>query len=222
MVFPHKLRNVAVKKWCTFLLLPAFDHHLRASVKVLTCCSKPVLHVLLKSYHKIHSRWKIKAPCGAVVCLSFSHDSSWNIFDLVCGDEGEQSCLVPGGGGGGGGRRMGVEAPQWIFKISRHPARPLRGRGLRLSWVLLVEAVKVIRATLLRLTDRRRRTGATPRTRPSSICSICTKYFFKSLKVLVLCLLSAGIHIEHLPALFLCVLPFCNFWMTSSKEGQFM
>lgn len=30
---------------------------------------------------------------------------------LFCGDEGEQSCLVPGGGGGQR-RQDGVEAPQ--------------------------------------------------------------------------------------------------------------
>ncbi|KAI9540225.1 hypothetical protein NQZ68_002159 [Dissostichus eleginoides] len=52
------------------------------------------------------------------------------------------SCLVPGGGGGGGGGgRMGLKL---LSEYLSFHVTPLSGRGLKLSWMLLVEAVKVV------------------------------------------------------------------------------
>lgn len=89
----RKTHHFTGKLWHTHFLWP----RLRASVNVV--------YTPLKSNHDINSRWEMKRPQGAVVSSSLSHDSSWNMFDPVCGDAGEKSRSVPGGGGGGG--RMG-------------------------------------------------------------------------------------------------------------------
>lgn len=124
LVLPHKLRKCSCREVIyTFLFLRLIIFY-DSVLKVLTYYNKHVLlYAVKKPYHRINSRWRmIKAPCGvlAVIYLSFSHDSSWNMFDLVCGDVEERVLFGP--------RRRrkrrrkdGVEAPQWIFKISRHP-----------------------------------------------------------------------------------------------------
>lgn len=79
------------------------------------------------------------------------------MFDLVCRDVGERSCLVPKGGRGGG--RMGVGDPQSIFKISCHPARSPQGTQTQ-----LVETVKVIKCYYpdRQTTEEERRLRITP------------------------------------------------------------
>lgn len=69
---------------------------------------------LYPPYHKIESRWRTQVHVVLEVSFFsiFSHDSYWNIFDLVFffflsagmkGDVGS-SCLVPWGGAAAGGR----------------------------------------------------------------------------------------------------------------------
>lgn len=120
---------------------------MRGGVKMLTGCNKPALYTRL--YHKIGSRWKTKkvhavlVGCFFFFFLDFSHDSYWNIFDLVL--RGWRGAVLFGPMRRGRGR-AGVEDPRWIFQITRHPSSGCEGfRGLELSWIPPVEAVEAIR-----------------------------------------------------------------------------
>lgn len=132
------------KMWLVEVVHPfgflLFDHHLWASVKMSTCCNRPVLYT--PSYHQINSRWQNKSPCGAVFLFDFFPWLFLKYFwPCFCGDEGETALFGPRRRR----RRMmttedGVEAPRRRVKISRHPT-PWGGSGLKLSWIPLVEAV---------------------------------------------------------------------------------
>lgn len=173
-----------------FLSLPPFDHRFVDLLRQIT-----------RSTPDENKR----AMC-VVICLSFSHDSSWNMFDLVFGDVGE-SCLVPGGGG----RRPkdGIEAPQWIVKISHHPAQPLL--GLRLSWDLRAEAAKVIK--------RRYADGWTTEEESGLRLVHDPKVFLlptssSHLRSLDDCLCQQGFIFKHLPAQYiLCFLRISPVWI---------
>lgn len=101
---------------------------------------------LYPSYHKIESRWKTQVHVVLDVSffLVFSHDSYWNIFDLVfffsmgMNGDGGGSLFGPMRRSSSRRRRQrigtGLKAPRWIFQIT-HRLRIVLRWGSRMEAV---------------------------------------------------------------------------------------
>lgn len=171
-----------------FLSLPPFDHRFVDLLRQITRSTPD----------------ENKRAMRAVICFSFSHDSSWNMFDLVFGDVGE-SCLVPGGGG----RRPkdGIEV-----KISHHPAQPLL--GLRLSWDLQAEAAKVIKRRCADVWTTEEESGLRLAHDPKVFLLPTSSSHLRSLDD---CLCLRGLIFKRLPAQYiLCFLRISPVWIVGT------